>query len=705
MKIGILVQSSTKPIYIILLIILITSAFVTVNHFLSKKIEGLTENKYIQTSNNLKSQIEESIFNKKNSTFNVALTLSEDDNFKKFLKNEQVPYANLNVVSEKIKKYSNFKNLWIHLINKDGISKYRSWTSKKDDNVAIIRKELPPLLKNPKIVSIISVGIFDITFKNIVPIYDGNKFLGLVEVITKMNSIAEEFKNKGIDLVILADKKFKDQIKKPFTKDFIGDYYVANLDAKNELKKLIKENIDEFLSIKKYKLIDEHIVTTFTLKNLEESNIGYFIIFKQKKEIELNDIYEFDKFIKFIGILLAFAMIAIFTSIHFYNKSKYTSELEKNVKKRTQELNELTKKYHQIFEGSKAIKIIYDPITLNIIDINAAAINFYGYKRADFLKLKADDISMSTVENQKKEFMSILENKQNIFISKNILSSGKVKDVEIYASAIQIDKKTFVYSIIRDITEELKEKNEFNKKQKLFYQQAKMASMGEMLENIAHQWRQPLSTITTAASGAKIKKEFGDLDDEFFYDSVDLIVRAATYLSQTIDDFRDFFKQSKNKERFTLSTLLNTSIKLANIKNTDIEIVTLYEDYEILGYKNELIQVLLNFLSNAKDALNTARNTNKLIKIEIKKVDKNIIFSILDNAGGINESDIEKVFEPYFTTKHKSQGTGIGLYMSEQIITKHFDGEISVQNINFFHKEKEYFGANFKIKIPTNLNS
>lgn len=112
------------------------------------------------------------------------------------------------------------------------------------------------------------------------------------------------------------------------------------------------------------------------------------------------------------------------------------------------------------------------------------------------------------------------------------------------------------------------------------------------------------------------------MDDDFFYDSVDLIVRAASYLSQTIDDFRDFFKQSKNKERFKLSTLLNTSIKLANIKNTDIEIVTLYEDCEILGYKNELIQVLLNFFSNAKDALNTARNTNKLIKIEIKKLTK-----------------------------------------------------------------------------------
>ncbi|WP_419768076.1 ATP-binding protein [Arcobacter sp.] len=698
-------QYSTKPIYLLLLIILLISAFSCVNYFLSNKIEGLTKNKYLQTSNSLKNQIKEAIFNKKNSTFNVALALSEDNNFKKFLKNEKVPYPSLNVVSEKIKKYSNFKNLWIHLIDKNGISKYRSWTKEKNDNVSTIRKELPTLLKNPKVVSIISVGIFDITFKNIVPIYDGNQFLGLVEVITKMNSIAEEFKEKGIDLIILADKEFKNQIKKPFTKDFIGDYYVANLDAKSELKKTVKENIDEFLSIKDYKLIDNHIATTFTLKNEKESNIGYFIIFKQKKEIDLNDIYEFDKFIKFIGILLTLAVIAIFSSIHFYNKSKYTTELEKNVKRRTQELNELTKKYHQIFEGSKAIKIIYDPITLNIIDINASAINFYGYKRADFINLKANDISMSTVDKQKKEFINILENRQNVFISKNILSNGEIKDVEIYASAIQIDKKTFVYSIIRDITDELKEKNEFNKKQKLFYQQAKMASMGEMLENIAHQWRQPLSTITTAASGAKIKKEFGDLDDEFFYDSVDLIIRAATYLSQTIDDFRDFFKQSKNKENFKLSTLINTSIKLANIKNTDIEIVTVYEDCEILGYKNELIQVFLNIFSNAKDILNTTKSVNKLIKIEIEKTNNNITFSILDNAGGIKESDIEKVFEPYFTTKHKSQGTGIGLYMSEQIITKHFGGEINVQNINFLYKDKEYFGANFKIKIPISLNS
>lgn len=326
-------HSSIKPIYIILLSIIIISAFISVNYFLSNKIEGLSENKYIEMSNSLKSQINEAIFNKKNSTFNVALTLSEDNNFKKFLENEKIPYSNLNVVSEKIKKYSNFKNLWIQLINKDGISKYRSWTNKKGDNIATIRKELPPLLKNPRVVSIISVGIFDITFKNIVPIYDGDKFLGLVEVITKMNSIAEEFKSKGIDLIILADKKYKNQIKKPFTKDFIGDYYVANLDAKSELKNLIKENINEFLTIKSYKLLDKYIVTTYVLKSLEDQNIGYCIIFKQKKEIDLSDIYEFDKFIKFIGILLALAVLAIFTSIHFYNKSKYATELEKTLKK------------------------------------------------------------------------------------------------------------------------------------------------------------------------------------------------------------------------------------------------------------------------------------------------------------------------------------------------------------------------------------
>ena len=695
-----------RPIYLLLLITALLFSFILVDKNLSTKIKGLTHDKYVSTAKNLKDQIQEAIDNKKSSTLNIAISLSENSDYKEFLKNGKDFNADLKKVSQRIKDNSNFKNVWIHLINKNGISKYRSWSEKKDDNVSLIRKELPPLLKNPEISSFISVGIFDMTFKSIVPIYDKEEFLGLIEVITKMNSIAKKFEERELDLVILVDEKYKNQIKKPFTKEFLGDYYIANLNAKKELKDIIKQDIKNYISIKDYKVSNNYFITTYTLKDIYNMDMGYFIIFKNLNSIDLTDINEFENFIKLIGILLTFIVIAILSSLYFYNKSKYTAILEENVKKRTKELHELTKKYHQIFQGSMAIKLIFDPETYTMVDVNEAAIKFYGYKRDEFLKLKATDLKANSKEKFNSNIEKILKNKQNIFIHKHKLSNNEVRDVEIYASSIQIDKKIFIYSIIKDITNELKAKDELEKKQKLFYQQAKMASMGEMIENIAHQWRQPLSTITIAASGAKIKKEFDELNDEFFFESLDTILNAANYLSHTIDDFRDFFKQSKNKEKFKILTILNNSIKLANLKNTDIELLlNTSDDIKVLGFKNELIQVLLNIFNNSKDVLKNSKNLHKLIKIDVKENDSYVTLSIVDNGGGIDEDKIDKIFEPYFTTKHQSQGTGIGLYMSEQIITKHFSGEISAQNVNFFYKNEEYFGANIVIKIPTNLNS
>ncbi|PLY08209.1 MAG: hypothetical protein C0626_13450 [Arcobacter sp.] len=697
--------STFKPIYLFILGFGLLFTFIIVDYFLSNEINLLTQNKYIQTSNNLKEQISRAIKNKSNSTLNIAISLSENMGYKEFLKNKKDLKIDLKNVSSKIKENSNFKNVWIHLVDKDGISRYRSWSPKKDDDITPFRKEIPLLLKNPKISSVISVGIFDMTFKSIVPVFNGNEFLGLIEIITKTNSIAKDFEKRGLDLVILVDEKYKEQIKKPFTKDFLDNYYVANLNAKKELKEIIQTDIKEFINIKEYKILNNYFVTTYTLKDITNSDMGYFIIFKNITEISLTDILEFEYFIKLIGILLAFFIIAIFATIYFYNRSKYTVILEKDVKERTQELNDLTKRYHQIFQGSKAIKLILDPKTQDIVDVNNAAIEFYGYKREYFLKLKAKDLNNQEEKEFKLILKRILENKQNIFTIKHKLSNEKIKDVEIYASAIQISNKTYIYAIIRDITDSLKAKEELDKKQKLFYQQAKMASMGEMIENIAHQWRQPLSTITTAASGTKIKKEFGELDDEFFFDSIDLIVRAANYLSHTIDDFRDFFKQSKLKEKFNALTILNNALKLSNVNNKGIELIIDCAHIEITGFKNELIQVFLNILNNSKDALTNIKDPKKLIKIDVKEIGDNVIFSILDNGGGIDEEKIDKIFEPYFTTKHQSQGTGIGLYMSEQIIDKHFGGEISAQNVNFKIQDKDYFGVNIQIKIPRNLNS
>ena len=245
-------------------------------------------------------------------------------------------------------------------------------------------------------------------------------------------------------------------------------------------------------------------------------------------------------------------------------------------------------------------------------------------------------------------------------------------------------------------------KNE--EKHRISIQQSRMASMGEMLENIAHQWRQPLSTISVVASGIKLKKELNILNDEELDDALSHIKNATQYLSNTIEDFRNFFSKDKISSNINIRSTINKTIDLVSstFAKEGITLVRNIQDINFASFENELIQVLMNILINAKDALEN-KQSQKLIIIKVKQHKNNIIITIKDNAGGINEDIIDKIFEPYFTTKHQFNGTGIGLYMSKLISEKHLDGEIIVRNVSFEFNNTIYQGAIFKIILPLNI--
>ena len=253
-----------------------------------------------------------------------------------------------------------------------------------------------------------------------------------------------------------------------------------------------------------------------------------------------------------------------------------------------------------------------------------------------------------------------------------------------------------------DITKERNFQRELKKQEEVLTQQSKMAAMGEMLENIAHQWRQPLSVISTAASGIKMQKELNVLTDEHLMHSIKGILNNTNHLSQTIDDFRDFFKHTKQKEKFDLKDITYKLLSLVNpkLKTKNITIIENSISIDILGLKSELLQVLMNLINNSIDALISENIDLKLIFIDISKQNDCAVIKIKDNANGIHEDIIKRVFEPYFTTKHKSQGTGIGLYMSQEIITKHLEGSIEINNINFTYNNRHYVGAQFTVKLP-----
>ena len=229
-----------------------------------------------------------------------------------------------------------------------------------------------------------------------------------------------------------------------------------------------------------------------------------------------------------------------------------------------------------------------------------------------------------------------------------------------------------------------------------------MIAMGEMVGHIAHQWRQPLSSISTSATGMKLPKELNILEDVFLIQGLEQINKSVQYLSETIDDFRNFYNPNKNKSEFKILDTIDKVINLINSQfmSNGIKVITSGDNLKINTYENELIQIIINLLNNARDELiKKDIEHEKLIFINVLKEEKNIVIEIKDNANGIPEKIKNKIFNAYFTTKKDTQGTGIGLYMSRQIV-ENMDGKIEVSNDNYEFKGENYTGASFRIIIP-----
>ena len=270
---------------------------------------------------------------------------------------------------------------------------------------------------------------------------------------------------------------------------------------------------------------------------------------------------------------------------------------------------------------------------------------------------------------------------------------------------------------VSDKTKELQELNNYleikvsrevlqnRKKDIIMFQQARFASLGEMLNNIAHQWRQPLGAITMIIQSFQTKMSLGKLTPDFVDEKVNDALLLASNMSNTLDDFKNFFSPNKIKSDFSIKNCIEHSIELSKylLIQENIEVkLTVRKDVTIHSYYNELSHVFLNIISNSKDALCSNVDYNdRIIKIIVNKFKNHLVVNIVDNGGGIPQDILPKIFEPYYTTKYKSAGTGIGLYMSKQIIEKHMSGEISCKNIVHKMKNEKIFNCSlFTIKIP-----
>lgn len=238
---------------------------------------------------------------------------------------------------------------------------------------------------------------------------------------------------------------------------------------------------------------------------------------------------------------------------------------------------------------------------------------------------------------------------------------------------------------------------------KILEEQSRLASMGEMIGNIAHQWRQPLSMITTNVSGLQLRSSFEDVTKDDIDKCAISVIKQANYLSSTIDNFRNFIKDEKSNNFISLKNVIENTLTLvkASLDNNYIKVILdIEDDMEIFGNKNELIEALINIVNNGKDILKSKvqNEEDRLLFITTKKIGKNKTnLLIYDSGGGIPEKDIEKIFIPYFTTKHQSVGTGLGLAIVDKIIRVRHKGIITVYNKEFEYNSKQYKGACFSI--------
>ena len=373
--------------------------------------------------------------------------------------------------------------------------------------------------------------------------------------------------------------------------------------------------------------------------------------------------------------------------ITFLSEINYKLEIAKK------SLSEKNEELRLILDTTMEAIIIFKDNS--VVDCNKIAIELFNKQmKYELINKSFNDL----IHNKNRDIL----NEKEPFETNLIREDGSEFNAIINIKDTSLNNQIFKIVTIVDI-EDLK------RKENLMAEQTKLAAMGEMLGNIAHQWRQPLNIISMSSSNLKLKNDIGELCSSTLSESLSLILRTTNHLSDTIDTFNDFLKTDKEKSFFNVNENIKNSISLVDsfFKNFNIDIILeLEEGIFINSLANEFSQAFINILNNAKDAivLNLKDNEYGLIKIKTKKIDKFIEISILDNAKGIEKDILNKIFEPYFTTKHKYQGTGLGLYMTRKIINSSMGGEITVQNKKFVHNQKKYEGAEFKIKIPIKLD-
>ena len=545
------------------------------------------------------------------------------------------------------------------------------------------------------------------------------------EAFTLVNYIYEKYKNTETKEQII--NRIKDSLRPIRFHDNRGYFYISGMDGINILHPINPEFENKLVI--NYKDNFGNFVLKSIINNLQNKKETFTTLYWQKpddsthqyKKITFNKIFEPYNFIIGTGEYLndfeniTKEEVLSYISTIRYDKNGYISVIDEkgvylsHIEKSYIGVNRIdlkdengvmiTKDILNLAKDGKDGYLKYigtiKPQTKLPSEKISYVKGFTDWNWAIFTGFYTEELEKQIIDRQTEIKDRYSQNLTNLFLI-SFLLTGVFLSISFYISK-RLEKRFYKYK--EQVLNHIKKNRE---KDTILAQQAKMAAMGEMLENIAHQWRQPLSTISTISTGIKIQYEYAEIKKEEVIKSMNTIATTTKYLSQTIDDFRDYFNPKKEATYFNLrdifekvSDLLEPQLHLKNI-----QIIKDIDDINIFGMENEFLQVIINILNNSKDEFERKEFEKKYIFIDTQITKNEIIVTLKDNAGGIEEEIIDRVFEPYFTTKFKSKGTGIGLYMSKEIIEKHMNGSLSVKNEKYVYKDKSYIGATFLIIFP-----
>lgn len=361
----------------------------------------------------------------------------------------------------------------------------------------------------------------------------------------------------------------------------------------------------------------------------------------------------------------------------------------------------LSAEFPKIFQRSFIAMFIIDKEGI-IVDANDMFCKIFGYAYDEVMHQPASmlHLSFSTYQQFKESAYHEIEQYETTllvyeFKHKNgtslwlRISGDLIPDTgEITWTLTDITEQKENEQKIRQLNESLhvevqQQLEILREKDKQLQYQSRLAQMGEMIGHIAHQWRQPLAAISATTGFLSAKLMLDQFETKEFYEEIERIEKYAAHLSQTINDFRNFFKLAKHKEKTTLESIVEETLGIVKplLINKNITVLSSYSCHkELLTYRGELGHVVLNILKNAEDALLENRVEKPTIQIRTFCDKQSVHLAIEDNGGGIEEAVMSKIFDPYFSTKSYKEGTGVGLSMSKTIVEEHCEGKLDASN-------------------------